>query len=135
MNRFTNFLADYSSTILVASAAAIVLSCATPAQAKCITNDNWRGPDKVLHGQGGAVLGFIGTMYTGNPWHGIALATAAGVGKELMDSDGSGQCSLQDALVTIAGGAVGSAIGRGVYIYFDPRAKSVQVGINITLGN
>lgn len=137
MNRSTNFLADFSKSILAVSAAAILVSfCApAPAHAKCTASDKWRGPDKVLHAQAGAMIGAVGALNNGSFSEGVAWAAIAGAGKELADATGAGQCSLQDFLVTIAGGALGAGLGKGVYLTLDPRAKSVQVGINIALGN
>jgi uncharacterized protein YfiM (DUF2279 family) len=113
--------------LLAAGVTAIAVLACEGVHAKCLANDNWRGPDKVTHAQAGAIFGFVGTLHEGNPWHGIALASAAGLAKEVIDADGGGQCSLQDLLVTVAGGALGSALGRGVYVYLDPRAKEVRV--------
>ena len=117
-------------------AVAIIASCAAgTADAKCRANDSWSGPDKIQHAQAGALIGFVGTMNNGSQLEGIGWAALAAGGKELIDATGTGDCSAQDFAVTVAGGIIGSFVGKGVYLTFDPRAKSVQVGINLPLGN
>lgn len=61
--------------------------------------------DKILHIAAGAAVSLIGCALYGPPL-GIALAVAAGVGKEWYDSKGHGTVDNMDALATIGGGAV-----------------------------
>jgi len=79
--------------------------------AKCITNDTMRGWDKKAHFAGGAVIATVATMHTGDPWKGFWVGTAVGVAKEALDATGVGTCSLQDALATTAGAALGAWTG------------------------
>ena len=102
---------------------------AMPAQARCITNDAWRGPDKTQHLGLGAVIGMAGTLQSGNRWHGFAWGTGIGALKELADSDGSGTCSLQDFAVTALGAAIGAQAGG---FLFDLRRDRIGVSYRTT---
>jgi uncharacterized protein YfiM (DUF2279 family) len=80
------------------------------AQARCLTNDKWTGEDKAFHEVGGAFIAAGVTAATNKPMWGFLAASAVGVLKEAWDEHHPGHtCSLQDAAVTIAGGAVGAA--------------------------
>ena len=136
MNRFTNFLADHGLTtsILCVAAAATLATCApAPALAKCRANDAWRGPDKVVHAQVGALVGLAGSLNNGSWLEGVAWAAVAGAGKEIYDATGAGDCSFQDLAATVVGGALGAGLGKGLYLTFDPRARSVQVTYTVEL--
>jgi len=87
----------------------IALLAATTADARCITNDSWRGFDKGEHAVVGLAVGLAGTYGTGDPWKGFWIATGVALAKEALDASGSGTCSAQDAAVTIAAGALGAA--------------------------
>ena len=133
--RLTNFLADHgltAATVCVAGAAIVASCMPLDANAKCTANDAWRGPDKTQHAQGGALAGFVGSMNNGSFAEGVAWAAIVGAGKEALDATGSGTCSLQDFLVTVAGGALGAGLGKGLYLTFDPRAKSAQISYTLT---
>lgn len=102
---------------------------AMPAQARCITNDAWRGADKRAHMGIGAVAGMAGTLQSGNRWHGFAWGAGIGALKELADADGSGTCSLQDFAVTAIGAAIGAQIGG---LMFDLRRDRIGVSYRTT---
>lgn len=91
-------------------AAALSAAVSSP-HARCIANDSWRGADKSKHAAVGAAVGWIVTLQTGKVADGVLWSAVAGVGKELLDSDGSGTCSLQDAAVTVLGGVIGAYTG------------------------
>lgn len=134
MNRFTNFLADHNLAVLLVAGSAIVASCVPiEAEAKCLANDAWRGPDKTLHAQVGAAVGFVGALNNGSALEGAKWAALVGGAKEALDATGSGTCSLQDFLVTVAGGALGAGLGKGLYLTLDPRAKAVQLTYSMEL--
>lgn len=78
------------------------------AQAACLTDDAWVGPDKQQHLLAGAAIGSLGALLFQSASDGFALGVAAGVLKEARDSAGFGTCSLQDAVVTAAGSALGA---------------------------
>ena len=83
----------------------------------CTFKDKWRGPDKVLHAQGGAAIGFIGAMNNGSIGEGVRWSALAGGLKEAIDLAGGGQCSAQDFIVTVGGGALGASLGAGVSVF------------------
>ena len=92
-------------------AAAVLSAAVSSPQARCVANDSWRGADKTQHAAVGAAIGWIVTLQTRKVSEGVFWSAVAGVGKELLDSDGSGTCSLQDAAVTVLGGVVGAYTG------------------------
>lgn len=57
-------------------------------------------------------------MHTRSPMTGFWAGAAAGAAKELLDSTGSGQCSLQDLAVTLLGAAIGAA---GSHVIVSPQ--------------
>lgn len=87
----------------------LLLIFAATADARCVSNDSWRGDDKQLHAIAGFTIGLARTYGTGDPWKGFWLATGVALAKEALDAGGSGTCSTQDAVVTIAAGALGAA--------------------------
>lgn len=97
------------------------LLSAASVQARCITNDRWTGPDKVQHLAIGAGISWVGTLHTKDPMKGFYWGAAAGIAKELLDADGSGTCSLQDAAVTVVGAAIGAYTGGLVVTYLKGR--------------
>ena len=117
---------------IISSIIFLVAFCNHRAEAGgCSFSDKWRGPDKVLHAQAGAAIGFVGAMNRGSWVEGVAWSAAAGGLKELSDLAGNGQCSLQDLLVTIAGGAIGSGLGAQVAVW--KTGQTTYVGINFAL--
>lgn len=90
--------------VLCLAAAAACLN----AEARCISNDSWRGPDKVLHFGAGAFAGGMGTLAFKSPHKGFTLGLAAGALKEFYDSRGHGTCSAQDFAYTALGAAAGA---------------------------
>lgn len=80
-------------------------------------------PDKKGHAKVGlklaAAAAFIACFFATPLWAlavGFGLATAAGVGKELIDLiRGTGTPEILDALFTSAGGAAGAALGVATY--------------------
>ena len=74
--------------------------------------------DKQYHFYAGATIGVIGTLTTDNdrlrPVYGIALATAAGIGKESMDMIGFGKPEWKDLGATVVGGVVSVGIVTGI---------------------
>lgn len=91
--------------------ATLALACA-PVFGKCTASDSWHGQDKQLHFGGGAAIALLVTAHTRDPMTGFWSGVAVGAGKELLDATGSGTCSLQDFLVTVAGSAVGAFTGH-----------------------
>lgn len=88
-----------------------LMAVAFPAEAKCTARDKWTGPDKNKHAAAGLAIGWMATLQTRDPWAGLAVAAAVGVGKELADTLDGGACSLQDAAVTAAAGLIGAQLG------------------------
>lgn len=64
-------------------------------------------PDKIFHAMGGFGIGVLLTLMAGPVW-GIVAATAAGIGKELLDMYTKGTVDEWDAVVTAAGGGAGA---------------------------
>lgn len=75
---------------------------------KFVTNDSWTGPDKKKHFAAGVLAGVIGTLAAKDPLVGVALTVVVALGKEVYDAFGDGTPSLQDLVVTIAGGVASS---------------------------
>lgn len=104
--------------------ASLALICAAvscqPAHAGgCTAKDKWKGPDKVLHATGGAIIGSIVALDEGDYWKGVRWSAYVGGAKELLDSTGVGSCSLQDFIATVAGGMIGSGLGVGLSLLKD----------------
>lgn len=78
------------------------------AQARCITNDSWTGPDKAKHFAVGAALGSAGVLAFNKPRQAFIFAASVGLAKELYDSRGNGTCSAQDFAMTALGAAAGA---------------------------
>lgn len=95
---------------LLLSFALVLATAAAPVMAgKCMTNDSWTSPDKPKHLAAGAAIGAAGTLVFRDPKVGFWAGTAAGFGLEIYSArTGHGTCSLQDALVTTAGAALGA---------------------------
>lgn len=100
----------------------LALVLATSANAKCITNDRWTGPDKNLHLAAGLFAGAGAMAQTQDPFKGFLFGTAVGALKEVVDSRGSGTCSLQDFAATAVGAAVGAYGGSWLIGYSAGRA-------------
>lgn len=83
--------------------------------AKCLTHDKWTGPDKNKHLLIGGTVGYLGATYTGEFLPGLLAAGVTGVAIEL-----TGVCSVQDALVTLLGGALGA--GTGILLLPHPKS-------------
>lgn len=80
------------------------------AQARCISNDAWRGEDKLFHFVAGSTISLaVGSQYR-NPSIGFYSGVAAGAIKELHDMHyyHRNTCSLQDFVVTVIGAGLGS---------------------------
>lgn len=108
--------------------AGLILATIAPrAEAKCLTNDKWNGPDKIQHAGIGGVAGFLFSANSGKFSDGLKAGIALGVGKELIDLTGDGTCSLQDAMATIIGSAVGAGLGVGLSIMVDRNAAGQRV--------
>lgn len=101
--------ANLAEGLLRVAALALVLCASPDGRARCISNDAWRGDDKQLHAIVGAAVGAAGAYGTRDPWAGFWLATGVALAKEALDASGGGTCSAQDAVVTIAAGALGAA--------------------------
>ena len=87
------------------------------------TNDQWTGADKTKHLGVGFAIGGAVTVMTNRPMYGFVAGTVVGVVKELADSRSAGHhSSLQDAIVTSAGAAMGAYTGGVVITYFRGRA-------------
>ena len=74
--------------------------------------DAWTGPDKQLHFAGGAVVAGAVTLATGRADWGFVASTTVGVVKEVYDMRNRRfhTPSVKDAIVTMAGAAVGAAV-------------------------
>lgn len=83
---------------------------AVTAQARCTTNDSWRGPDKQKHLAVGVAIGTVGTLVFKDPKKAVLIGVAVAAAKEVYDSTGRGTCSFQDFAVT-AIGATAAAYG------------------------
>lgn len=91
----------------------VVLALASAAvDARCTARDAWRGTDKQEHLAVGAAIANAATLQTGSAWKGFLWGAGIGLAKELIDSAGSGTCSLQDAAVTVLGASIGTQTGR-----------------------
>lgn len=106
-------------------AIAISLFIAASANAKCIANDSWGGPDKVKHFAAGAAIGSAGTVVFKDPHKGFLAGVLVGGLKEAYDAKGHGTCSVQDFAVTALGAAAG-AYGTAWLIL--PRKDGLYVG-------
>lgn len=91
-------------TFAILSAACLIGS----AHARCITNDNWTGPDKAKHFAVGVAIGSSGVLMFNKPRDAFLAGVAIGAAKELIDSSGGGTCSAQDFAVTALGAAAGA---------------------------
>jgi putative lipoprotein len=100
-------------TMKTAHALAVAAACLLgTAQARCLTNDSWRGQDKAQHFAVGVALGSAGTLAFNRPRDAFIFGAAVGLAKEIRDSRGFGTCSFQDFAVTALGayaGAYGTA--------------------------
>lgn len=100
-------------------AAALLLFFSTSAEA----HDEWHGLDKRQHAAAGALIAGTAAELTGSRWNGFLVGAAAGVGKELLDTQMAGHTpSHRDAIVTLAGAALatsvpGLSIGPGWVTY------------------
>jgi uncharacterized protein YfiM (DUF2279 family) len=91
-------------TFVLAVAAACLIGSA---QARCITNDSWRGPDKTKHFAVGVAIGSSGVLLFNKPREAFWAGVAIGAAKELLDAS-RGTCSAQDFAVTALGAAAGA---------------------------
>lgn len=91
--------------LLSAVAAACLIG---PASAGCITNDSWRGPDKVGHFAVGVAVGSAGTLIFKSPRNAFLAGLAVGALKEAYDTRSGGTCTLQDFAMTALGAAAGA---------------------------
>lgn len=79
--------------------------------AGCSSSDRWVGSDKTMHLAAGALVSVIGTVQTGSQWQGFAIGAGVGIAKEMLDANGMGRCTFQDAAVTVLGAAIGAYTG------------------------
>lgn len=87
-----------------------VIFAALVASAQAARADEWTGQDKQMHFAAGAVIAAAGSVAYGQRT-GFLIGTAAGVAKELVDSQRTGHVvSAKDALATAAGAWVGSYV-------------------------
>lgn len=107
------------TTIRVILCLLVTATLSIGAAASCRSNDSWRGQDKNQHFVLGGVTGLATTLGTGSRLKGWAAGTAVGALKELSDSSGRGDCSLQDFLVTSLGAGVGALTGGVLLTYAD----------------
>ena len=72
--------------------------------------------DKAEHAVFGALFGLAGRLqFRDNRWHALAVPAAVGLAKEVFDSTQRGNhFSGKDLAATIAGGALGVAVGDGL---------------------
>lgn len=118
---WTSYFASLAAVVVLAT------SC-QPAQAGgCTAKDKWTGPDKIQHLGMGAAGGFLFAAQSGSYRDGLLAGAAVGVGKELLDLAGGGTCSLQDAVVTAIGGAIGAGAGVGLSVMIDRNAAGQRV--------
>ena len=110
---------------LLCLATAVLMSAPALAR-RCTVHDSWHGPDKTEHLLIGAAAGMAGAFQFESFWHGVAAGALVGVTKEALDATGLGTCSLQDALVTVAGGVLGAATG-GVMLTYSAGKTTVWV--------
>lgn len=103
----------------------LALALSFSANARCISNDAWTGPDKTKHFAVGAAIGSVGTLVFKDKYDGILAGVAVGLAKEIYDSRGHGTCSAQDFAVT-ALGAMAGAYGTAWIV----SPKFVGVSIN-----
>jgi len=102
----------------------ILLMLSSGAYAKCTAHDAWHGEDKALHFVGvAAVSGYVGAA-TERPEYGLAWGVGIAAAKEALDATGSGDCTLQDFAVGVAGALAGYAGAKWVLI---PRAHGATV--------
>ena len=101
-------------SIAVAFLVALLFAIHSCKAAGCKSNDAWTGPDKVQHEVGGFFIGAGVTAATDNAWAGVGAAAVAGAAKELLLDRRSAThtCSLQDFVVTVAGGALGAGVAH-----------------------
>ena len=92
-------------TPVLAVAAACLLGTA---QARCIANDKWLGPDKVKHFAVGVAIGSAGVFVFKKPRDAFIAGALVGAAKEVYDARGRGTCSAQDFAVTALGAAAGA---------------------------
>lgn len=92
-------------TFVLAVAAACLIGSA---QARCITNDSWHGPDKTKHFAAGVAIGSGGVLLFNKPRHAFAFGVLVSAAKEAYDAGGHGTCSAQDFAVTALGAAAGA---------------------------
>ena len=103
-------------TLILAIAAALV-PVAVDARCLKIGQDSWRGADKDKHLVAAGMISWVVTLHRKSAWEGFAAGSVAAVGIELLpllDKD-LGTCSYKDALVGLAGAALGASLG-GVYL-------------------
>ena len=109
----------------VVAAFVLALMLSVSADARCISNDAWTGPDKTKHFAVGVAVGSIGTLVFKDKNNAILAGVAVGLAKEIYDSRGNGTCSTQDFAVT-ALGAMAGAYGTAYIV----SPKFVGVSIN-----
>ena len=97
----------------------VLCVAAAAANARCLTNDKWTGPDKVKHFGAGMAIGSGVTLLSRRPDYGFWAGAAAGV---LIET--RGVCSLQDAVVTAVGAGAGA---YGTYWLVLPQRGGLQV--------
>lgn len=127
MTKIIDWIADNATYIAFAMVFGGFSFAALDAFAGCITSDRWRGQDKALHFMGGAAIATAVTVHTRDPWTGFYAGVAAGAAKELLDSRGSGTCSLQDFAVTAAGAALGASTGNWILMRSQGRTTLAYV--------
>lgn len=99
------------------------------ASAKCISNDSWKGPDKVKHALVGGAVGSAVTLATESAEYGVLATVFVAGAKEIYDSKGNGTCSLQDFAVTVAAGAAAAygtkwlivPVKNGVFVTYNSK--------------
>lgn len=73
----------------------------------------------------GSVIALAATAQTRDPWKGFAWGAGAGLAKELLDANSSGQCSAKDLAVTVLGAAIGAGLGARIIV--TPRSVTYSV--------
>lgn len=99
----------------------VLLVLCGSAQAKCLGlgADSWRGEDKREHMLLGAGVAWVMALQERDAWRGMAWGTAAALAPEIISlTTKVGVCSAKDALVGIAGAAVGASLG-GIYLRYN----------------
>lgn len=115
-------------TLILAIAAALA-PVAVDARCLKMGQDSWRGQDKDKHLVAAGMVSWVVTLHRKNAWEGFAAGSVAAVGIELLpllDKD-LGTCSYKDALVGIAGAAIGASLGG---FYLSATTTSVHVTWN-----